>query len=322
MEPRILVLGAIAYDNIMAFDGLHYENYSVEQNTKKFYLTIMPNKRWMNFGGTSGNISYNLALMGAQVLVITSVGHDYISGGYKEHHLKFKNLKLDIDIHSDEFTASAYIVNDRNNNLVNIFHPGALNQSKLIKLSQKGINKEKIKICSVSPDNPEAMINWSKELIQLEIPFIFDPGQVTSAFSKEIFQEIIPKAFLVIGNEFEIGMIQKKLDTDLTGLRKLNSRIIMTKGVEGSICYEKDTTHMIQIVKPNVVIDTTGAGDGYRSGLLYGLAYSCSLKQSCQIGSTIASFVVETPGPQTQKFTIEDVKKRYRKTFNEDFPIK
>jgi adenosine kinase len=318
MASKILVLGAIAYDNIMNFDGYHLDNTSIDQTTKKFYLSIMPNERWMNFGGTSGNIAYNLALLGPDIQVITSVGHDYITGGYQTHHKKFKNLDMQIDIFPNLFTPSAYIVNDKANNLVNIFHPGALGESINISLKKKGISKNNTQIACISPENPGAMINWAKELTELGIPFIFDPGQVTPAFSGDVLKEILPNAFILIGNEFEIEMIQQKLGLSLDGLRKFVKNLIITQGENGSVYYTKEIEERISIVPIKSVVDPTGAGDGYRSGLLYGISQNFTLKKSCRIGAVISSFVIETAGPQNQVFTLEDVKKRYKSTFNEE----
>jgi len=189
MPSKILVLGSIAYDNIMGFDGLHIDNYSADPSTKKFYLSIMPKSRWMNFGGAGANIAYNIALMGAPVQLTTSAGKDYVSGGYAEHHKKFPTLEVNIDFQMNEFTASAYIVNDKQNNLVNLFHPGALGQSSKIVLSKKGVNKSNVKIASISPDDPGAMIQWAKELKSMGIPYIFDPGQVTLLLVKKFFKK-------------------------------------------------------------------------------------------------------------------------------------
>ncbi|TFF89167.1 MAG: hypothetical protein EU548_07905, partial [Promethearchaeota archaeon] len=67
----------------------------------------------------------------------------------------------------------------------------------------------------------------------------------------------------------------------------------------------------IPICKPGQIMDTTGAGDGYRAGLLTGLTLNMTLLDSCRLGSVIGSFVVETQGGQTQNYSIEDVRKRF-----------
>jgi adenosine kinase len=71
----------------------------------------------------------------------------------------------------------------------------------------------------------------------------------------------------------------------------------------------------IPIAKPRVFHDPTGAGDGYRAGLIAGLLNSLSLEDSARLGAVVGSFVVEGEGPQDHTFTKEEVKQRYEQTF-------
>jgi len=186
-----------------------------------------------------------------------------------------------------------------------------------INLKERQISRETIEIASISPDNVGAMAKWARELNDLGIRYVLDTGQVTPAFTKEILEELIPKAFLVIGNEFEINMILEKLGKSPEELLKMNRNLIITKGDKGSELYTNREKMLIGICTPNKVIDTTGAGDAFRAGLLYGISQNFSLKKSCQIGATLSSFAVETIGPQTQKYTWGDLQKRYEKAFHE-----
>ncbi|MHA1476446.1 MAG: PfkB family carbohydrate kinase, partial [Promethearchaeota archaeon] len=220
-------------------------------------------------------------------------------------------------IHQELFTASCYIVNDVNHNQFIIFHEGAMSRCPQISLKERQISRETIEIASISPDNVGAMAKWARELNDLGIRYILDTGQVTPAFSKEILEELIPKAFLLIGNEFEINMILEKLGKTLDELLEMNHNLIITKGDKGSELYSEGEKKIIGICSPNKVIDTTGAGDAFRAGLLYGISQNLSLTKSCQIGATLSSFAVETIGPQTQEYTWGDVQKRYEKAFHE-----
>jgi adenosine kinase len=97
--------------------------------------------------------------------------------------------------------------------------------------------------------------------------------------------------------------------------------IIKTKGEEGSELIYKDRKEKsynisIPISKPVEIKDTTGAGDGYRAGILSGLILNMTLLDACRLGSIIGSFVVETDGAQTQKFQIKDIRKRFFKTYD------
>ncbi|MHA1768197.1 MAG: PfkB family carbohydrate kinase, partial [Promethearchaeota archaeon] len=233
------------------------------------------------------------------------------------HFMKYPTLEFVGDIHQDLFTASCYIVNDVNHNQLIVFHEGAMSRCPQISLKERQISSDTIDIASISPDNVGAMEKWARELTNLGVRFVLDPGQVTPAFTKEVLEDLIPKAFLLIGNEFEIQMILEKLGKSLEELLELNHNLIITKGDSGSELFSEGEKIMIGICPPNMIIDTTGAGDAFRAGLLYGISRNFSLKKSCQIGATLSSFTVETLGPQTQEYKWEDVQERFEKAFNE-----
>jgi adenosine kinase len=299
----------------MQFKGNFNENLTANKAEDKFNLALMPDTKTISFGGTSGNISYNLGQIGAQTRVITAVGKDFRDLGYETHIKTNSSVEFKGEVYPELFTASCYIVNDIKHHQVIIFHQGAMEKCPSISLKERKELMESIKIASVSPDNYGAMINWARELKEMKIPFIFDPGQVTPAFTKEILEEILPNAFCVIGNEFEMKMIQEKLQCELESLLKMNSKIIITKGEKGSTIYENGKKIEIPIVKPKGILDTTGAGDGYRAGLLYGLLKEMTLVDACKIGAVISSFVIETVGPQTQKYSMKNVQERYNANF-------
>ena len=314
-EKQILVCGSIAYNNIMDFEGDFNDNLTTDKENNIFNIAVMPSTKTVNWGGCSGNISYNLGQLHAQTVIITAVGKDYQDNGYEAHMAKSQSLQFNGDIHQDLYTANAYIVNDKNHNQIIIFHSGAMIRCPEIKLAEKGISADYAAIAIVSPDNYQAMLNWAHELAELGIPFILDTGQVTPAFTDESLRDLIPLAKLVIGNEFEMNMILKKLDTDMDGLLVLNPTCIKTMGSNGSLLFTEGEQIQIEAAKPDKVVDPTGAGDGYHAGLLFGIVNEFSLEDACRVGSIVGSFVVETRGPQTQKFTLDMVKKRYQKTF-------
>lgn len=316
-EKSILVLGSIAYDYIMSFPGDFNTNLTSDKQKKIFNLAVMPDSKEINFGGTAGNISYNLSLLNCPTNIITSVGKDFTDLGYafridSQNSVKFIGQQLE-----DSHTASCYIVNDENQNQIIIFHEGAMKKCPDISLKLRGISKESIKIASVSPDNPLAMVKWANELIEMEIPFIFDPGQMVHYFTKSDLETIIPNAYLLIGNEFEIQKIQEILETDLEGVRALTEMLIVTQGEKGSDCYWGENKEHIPICYAQTVLDTTGAGDGYRAGLLYGLYHDLPLVKACRLGAIISSKVIETVGPQNQIFTFEKIKEDYGLCFKE-----
>ena len=320
-RDKVIVLGSLAFDYIMGFDENFVNAVSIDYEKKEYQSTVTANSRIQHFGGTAGNIAYNLGLLNiSPVSLLGSVGKDFESLGYKDHITKFHNIDLNVDIQTDLFTAACYIVNDEKSNQMIIFHGGALDGGKNIDLRRKIKDPEQYAYAINSTQGIDAMKNFADQLSELKIPMIFDPGQITPLFSKENLLSILNKSEILIGNAYEINQVMSKTDMTEKDLLELISSIVKTKGSEGSEFITKTSSGKIESIEipisnPNKVIDTTGAGDGYRAGFLSGMILNMSLQDSCRLGSTVGSFVVETSGAQTQIYDISDVRKRFLDTF-------
>lgn len=321
-KQKIIVLGSLAFDYIMGFNENFINAVSINHEREEYQSTITANSRIQHFGGTAGNITYNLGLLKVgHISLIGSVGKDFESLGYKDHITLFGNVDLGLDVHEEDYTAACYIVNDVNANQMIIFHGGALDKCKDIDLREKIPDPENYLYAINSTQSVEAMASFATQLYELKIPIIFDPGQVTPLFPKTLLIETIKKSNILIGNKHEVKQITEKSEMAKEKIMEFVRAIITTKGENGSELIYKDQedrvyTIDIPIVKPNEINDTTGAGDGYRAGILTGLMLNLTLIDACRLGSVLASFVVETIGAQTHSFNISDVRKRFLETYN------
>jgi len=73
-----------------------------------------------------------------------------------------------------------------------------------------------------------------------------------------------------------------------------------TKGAEGSTIVTADQTIEIPVVPVENVVDTTGAGDQYAAGVLYGLTHGMSLEQAGMLGSQAAAEVISHVGARPE----------------------
>ena len=320
-RDKIIVLGSLAFDYIMSFEENFVNAVSIDHEKEEYQSTVTANSRVQRFGGTAGNIAYNLGLLNTStVLLLGSVGNDFNTLGYRDHITKFPNIDLNVDIQTDLFTAACYIVNDKKSNQMIIFHGGALDENKNIDLRLKIKDSEQYAYAINSTQSVVAMKNFADQLADLNIPMIFDPGQITPLFSKNDLVDILEKSELLIGNDFEINQVMKKTELDELSILKLVTSIIKTKGSKGSELIFKTESDELQRIEipiaiPDDIIDATGAGDAYRAGLLTGIILKMKLLDSCKLGSILGSLVVETSGAQTQIYDIARVKKRFQKTY-------
>jgi adenosine kinase len=93
---------------------------------------------------------------------------------------------------------------------------------------------------------------------------------------------------------------------------------VVTHGSNGAVV-EGSGTDVIKVGVPQerAKIDPTGVGDSFRSGFIAGLAWGLSHERCAQLGSMIATYVIETLGTQEYRFTNEEFVARFKEAYGE-----
>lgn len=308
----IIVCGALAYDRIMDFPG-KFSEHILAGKTHILNLSFTVGGIKESFGGTGGNIAYNLALLGEKPRLITAAGKDFSK--YKKWLKKNKIDLSGVKIVKNELTASAYIMTDRADNQITAFCPGSTMKTSPSPLLLKERGKSALAI--ISPDVVARMRECVKIFKRFKVPYIFDPGQQITSFGARDLKYSLAGAKVLIGNDYEIELILNKLKIKLPRLKKMAEILVITKGGDGSEIYNKNKKIIIRAAKPKAVIDPTGAGDGYRAGFIKGLIMGWSLERCGRLASLVAVYAVEREGTQAHRFSWLELSKRYEENYYE-----
>ncbi len=320
VQGKALVLGSLAFDYIMDSPENYYEAMSIQHDKKVIQGTFLSVKKVVHFGGTAGNISYSMALMGGKPIVAGCVGKDFAALGY-EDRMKKTGVDLRVDCIADDSTASCYIFNDVKKNQITVFHGGALNCSGQLDLEKIVKKQDNVKIAINAPGNMAAMAKFSRQLSQMGIPAIFDPGQVLNALTPDQFTEILSNSQAFISNEHELEGVAKRFgDAARKAIDKLDW-VITTRGSSGSTVKVKGKVTELPIAKAKSLVDPTGAGDSFRGALLYGITRGLDVVQSAKLGVVIGSLKVEHAGGQLPALDVNEFKRRYKETFGDEAPL-
>ena len=93
MKNKVIVLGSLAFDYIMGFEENFINAVSIDHEKGDYQSTVTANSRIQHFGGTAGNIAYNLGLLNiSNYQVVGSVGKDFDSLGYKDKNVELYQL--------------------------------------------------------------------------------------------------------------------------------------------------------------------------------------------------------------------------------------
>ncbi|HOZ36244.1 MAG TPA: carbohydrate kinase family protein [bacterium] len=298
-KPKILVSGSLAYDKILDFRGRFAEQIMPEK-IHKLSVSFAVEREKINFGGTAGNIAYNLKLLGEEPVILSQAGKDF---DYYQKWLVKNKLEMEgIKIIKNKNTASAQIITDLDDNQITALHLETMGIAR-------GINQILVKnfgsvaMAIISPGNIADMLQAAMIYKKLKIEYIADPGQQIPALSVEQLSELIVGSKALFCNDYEAELITKKLKhKNIETLKQMVEILVITYGAEGSVIHTGGKEIKIKAVKPKKVVDPTGAGDAYRAGFIKGLVSGWELRKCGELAAWVARWPVEYYGTQEHYF--------------------
>ncbi len=305
---HILVTGSIAYDTIMVFPD-RFKNHLLADQLHILNVCFLTPEMRREYGGTAGNIGYNLKRLGAEPLVMATVGQDiqpylerFDALGIGSAHLR--RIR-------GQFTAQAFITTDLDDNQITAFHPGAMNFSHENRVS----STLGVRLAIVSPDGKQGMQEHARQCAEHGIPFLFDPGQGLPMFSGAELAEFVQLADYVAVNDYEGKMLQERTGRKLEALAREVKALVVTLGARGSLVFAGGQRHEIPSVEAEKLVDPTGCGDAYRAGLLYGVAQGWDWPVCGRLGAVMGAVKIAHRGAQNHPVERRDIEARYQRAF-------
>lgn len=301
---HILICGSLAFDTIMVFQD-QFKNHILADKIHKLSVAFYVPEMRREFGGTAGNIAYNLQLLDGNPLIMATAGEDFApyTAWLNQHKLDTAHIKTI----AGSFTAQAFITTDIDDNQITAFHPGAMVESH-----QNSVNDAKnVSLAVIAPDGRDGMFKHAQECFDAGIPFLFDPGQGLPMFNGEELLQFIEMADYLAVNDYESQIIQDKTGLSLEALAQKVKALIVTLGGNGSQIYADGKRYDIPCVKAQEIVDPTGCGDAYRAGLLYGIVRNWDWPTCGRLASTMGAIKIASRGGQNHAPTREDIEVIY-----------
>jgi sugar/nucleoside kinase (ribokinase family) len=280
-------------------------------------------KRSYSAGGSAANTIHGLAMLGAKTGYIGVVGEDEL-GGFFVRDL----IQAGVDphmIHSSQETgrALALVTPDSERTFATFLgaaveltaahlEPRVLNDKLPMTNDQLSIFK------GYSYFHIEGYLVQNHELIRRAVKLAKEHGLIVSLdmasynvveANKEFLLSIIDEYIdIVFANEDEArALTGLEPEEALQELSKLVKIAIVKTGSSGSLLKSGDETYTIGVIEVTP-IDTTGAGDLYASGFLYGLSVGLPLKECGELGAVLAGNVIEFMGSKMSAERWEHIK--------------
>jgi adenosine kinase len=309
---KIVITGSIAYDYLMSFPGKFSEHLLVDQ-LDKISVSFLVDTMRLHRGGIAPNIAYTNGLLGGRPKIMATAGQDF--GDYRlwlEQHGIDTSAILVI---KDKFCASFFVNTDEDNNQIASFYTGAMADAAQLTFSEYAPDAD---LAIISPNDPDAMCTYVTECKKDNIPYIYDPSQQTIRLSDDALCNGLDGCFMLTVNEYELSMIKEKTGLNDDGILDRAGGLLLTRGKDGSRIFAEGNVYDIPAVKPDKVVEPTGAGDAFRGGMLRGIQLGLPWEIAGRMGALASAYVLEHIGTQGHSYTPSEYVDRYRRNFDDE----
>ena len=293
---RIAVTGSIATDHLMTFPGRFTEQLVAEQ-LHTVSLSFLVDTLDVRRGGVGPNICFGMGLLGLRPVLVGAAGADFAEyrSWLDRHQVDTQSVRISETRHTARFVCTT----DAEHNQIASFYTGAMSEARNIELRPVAERVGGLDLVLIGADDPEAMVRHTEECRERGYPFAADPSQQLARLEGEDIRNLVDGAAYLFSNEYERALIETKTGwTDEEVLNRVGVRVT-TLGAKGARIDRKGEAPLfVGCPAEKAKVDPTGVGDAFRAGFLAGLTWELGLERAAQIGSMLATLVIETVGTQ------------------------
>jgi adenosine kinase len=298
----VLVAGSIATDHLMHFPGKFSEQLLADQ-LHKVSLSFLVDDLVVRRGGVAPNICYGMAQLGGEPVLIGAVGEDFddYRAWLERHGVDCRHVYVSPLHHTARFVCTT----DEEMCQIGSFYAGAMPEARHIEL-KTAWDATGADLAVISAYDPDSMVQHSQECRERGYRFAADPSQQIARMDGDQLRALIEGADLLFTNDYEKSLLESKTGLSSADVLKLVNVRITTLGSAGVEITGQDLEPVrVPVAKERAKADPTGVGDAFRAGLLSARGWGLSWERSAQVGSLLATLVLETVG--TQEYQVDKV---------------
>lgn len=259
-------------------------------------------------GGSCPNTIITLASMGVGVTLAGKIGSDEYGTIYKDK-LGGLNVKDNLRVSESNVTGSSIILVTPDSERTMNTYLGANRE-----YNQDDICEEEIKDADYfhftgymwdTENQKQAITKALKVAKENNVKISFDLADMfaVSRYHDSFIDLIKNNCDIVFANKEEARALFDNYDVYecCRSMGKLCETAIVKNGKRGSFISHQGKMYAIPVKGPSVPVDTTGAGDTYAAGYLYGMCHGMSVEDSGAIASILAGQVIKQVGAQFSK---------------------
>ena len=314
---RVAVTGSIATDHLMHFPGRFSEQLLADQ-LHKVSLSFLVDDLVVRRGGIAANIAFGMAQLGLRPALVGAVGADFdldYRSWLDRHGVDTRSVHVSDSAHTARFVCTT----DQDMCQIASFYAGAMSEARNIELGPVSSRLGGLDLVLVSPNDPAAMTRHTEESRERGFAFVADPSQQLARMTGEEIRTLIDGAAYLITNDYEKELLESKTGlSDDAVLDRVGVRVT-TLGKNGVRITGRDMDPIeVPVAQEIRAYDPTGVGDGFRAGFFAARSWGLPLERSAQVGSLLATLVLETVGTQEYEVRADIFAKRLAESYGDD----
>jgi adenosine kinase len=313
---RIAVTGSIANDYLMTFPG-RFAEQMVPDQMHRLSLSFLVDELDIRRGGVAANICFGMGRLGETPILVGAVGTDF-----EDYRAWLDRHGVDTaSVHVSELkhTARFLCTTDVEQCQIASFYTGAMAEARLIELAPIADRVGGLDLVLVSPNDPEAMLRHTDEARSMGVPFAADPSQQLARMEGPEIRRLVDGAQFLFTNDYEAALVEQKTGWSRDEVLSRVEHWVVTLGAKGCGVYRAgDAGIEVAAVPERAKVDPTGVGDAFRSGFLTGRAWGLGLERCAQLGNLLATYALETVGPQEYVVERATFLQRFTESYGDD----
>jgi len=293
---RIAVTGSIATDHLMTFEGKFTDSLVVDQ-LDKISLSFLVEDLEMRRGGIAANIAFGMGCLGLDPVLVGAVGQDFADyrSWLQRHRVDTESVHVSELRHTARFVCTT----DSDHAQIASFYAGAMREARDIELAPIAARLGGLDMVVISANDPEAMLRHTEECRTRGYAFLADPSQQVAWMDGAGIRQLVDGATYLFTNEYEAALVEQKTGWSAAEILDRVGTRVVTLGAKGVRMDRKDEPSIqVECAPEERKVDPTGVGDGFRAGFLSALAWGLPHERAAQVGSLLATYVIETVGTQ------------------------
>ena len=259
-------------------------------------------------GGSAANTAVGVAALGGRAAFLGKVRDDQL-GGVFTHDIRAAGVDFDVPpaTHGPPTARSLIIVTPDAHRTMNtsLGIAGSITSNDIdpLRVGDASITYCEGYLWDMEPT--KAAIRKAMKITRdagNKVALTLSDGFCVERHREEFRELVIDSVDILFANEAEICSLYEveQFDDAMQKVRAECELAFLTRSAAGAVVVRGDAVHVVSAQPQGRVVDTTGAGDAFAAGALFGLTRGVDLTTAARLGSVCAGEVISHLGPRPQ----------------------